>query len=81
MSGKKLPGEEATVINSPTLAMAAGKQDLSKMGGSAVCSGDGTSFKMPKSANLFKNAGNKSNVDSVDQQVTFCCILILRNFS
>ena len=68
MTGKKLPGEESTVIDSPSMAMASGQVDPKKMG-APVCSPSGAGFKMPKNGNLLKNAGNTTEVPALGQQV------------
>lgn len=70
MTGKKLPGEESTVIDSPSMAMASGQVDPNKMG-APVCSPSGAGFKMPSNGNLFKNAGNDTEMNAVGQQVIF----------
>ena len=68
MTGKKLPGEESTVIDSPSIAMASGQVDPKKMG-APVCSPSGAGFKMPKNGNLLKNAGNTTELPALGQQV------------
>lgn len=70
MTGKKLPGEEATVIDSPSMAMASGQVDPKKMG-APVCSPSGAGFKMPSNGNIFKNAGNDTEMNAVEQQVIY----------
>jgi len=78
MTGKKLPGEESTVIDSPSMAMASGQVDPEKMG-APVCSPSGAGFKMPTNGNLLKNAGNTSKVPALGQQVEI--IIFANNIS
>ena len=71
ITGKKLPGEEATAIQSPTMAMMGGQTDPNKPD-APICSPGGGGFKMPKKPDkMFQGGGdNTSTSEPIGQQVT-----------
>ena len=76
MAGKKLPGEEPTAIQSPSMAIMSGQSDPDKMDG-PVCSPKGGGFKMPGAGDEFAPKENETATPIATQVMNGFIVVLL----